>query len=235
MTVYAAPGSGIEASLLMAMPGGSGLAGTIRISIINTPVGVTFLAPTTAGINENPAGSGLYHWAGTAPATSGRYSIIWDRGTSIDLIAVEELVISGTPAPDVPAPGDDGNFTTGRFSLSNRFFFERCQISRYEEIGTEDGTPIQGLTIIDSGVPCRVDPYKGRQDFMMRGKMEASSREYALCYLPANANLRPGDRIGMTQGPRLSMIYQAASSELMGGAFDGHHIEAEVEVVTSAV
>jgi hypothetical protein len=233
MTIYAAPGGDLEASLLTAMPGGSGLVGTIRVSIVDTPAGATFLAPTTSNIVENPPSSGLYHWSGSAPGGPGRYSIIWDRGSSSELIAVEELVLSGTTAPDVP-PSGGGGFGSGRFALSNRFFFERCQVTRYEQIGTEDGTPIQGLSIADSGVPCRVDPYRGRTDMMMRGKFEATSREHALCYLPSNVDLRAGDRLGLTQGPRLGLIYEVLSSELIDGAFAGHHVEAEIGLVTSA-
>lgn len=91
MSIYAKGGATIEALLQAVTPG---QVGTYRVSIVDTPSGATFLAPTTSGIVENPTGSGIYAWSGTAPATVGQYAIIWDAGTSSNVLGVEDLIIN---------------------------------------------------------------------------------------------------------------------------------------------
>lgn len=98
MSIYATGGATIEA-LLQAVD--SGRAGTYRISIIDTPSGSTFLSPTTSGIVENPAGSGVYGWSGTAPTTVGQYAIVWDAGTSSAVLGIEDLTITESGAQPV--------------------------------------------------------------------------------------------------------------------------------------
>lgn len=102
MTIFAAPGATAEAALQWPV---TGLVGTLGVRIIDTPSGSTFLARTTAGIVENPAGSGLYEWSGTGPSTSGTWSLIWDDGAlTPGHCAVEELVVTST-ALAAAAPG----------------------------------------------------------------------------------------------------------------------------------
>jgi hypothetical protein len=215
------------------MPGSSGLAGTIRISIVDTPNGAVFLHPTTIGIVENPADSGLYHWAGTAPTTNGTYSIIWDRGSNANLIAVEELVVSGSLPADQPTTGPTGVYPN-RFGTMNRFLSERCSIMRYLQIGSDEGTPIQGLSILESSVPCRYDPVGGRRDALYRTNMTTTSLEHGVCYLPPEVEVLPSDHIAITVGAHAGYVLQTISGQQILAAFGAHHNEVEVERVLNA-
>jgi hypothetical protein len=96
MTIYAPPATTIEAALTGAS---TGLVGTLGIRILDTPSGVTFLARTTAGIVENPAGSGIYEWSGTGPSTAGTYSVVWDTGGATPVFTQEDLVVTFSPIP----------------------------------------------------------------------------------------------------------------------------------------
>jgi hypothetical protein len=92
LTIFAAPGATVEAALQWPV---TGLVGTLGIRIVDTPSGSTFLVRTTAGIAENPAGSGLYEWSGTGPSTGGTWSVIWDDGSATPgHMAIEELVVT---------------------------------------------------------------------------------------------------------------------------------------------
>jgi len=102
MSIYATGGATIEAVLQSVT---SGQAGTYRISIVDTPGGASVLGPTAAGITENPAGSGIYGWSGTAPNTVGQYTIIWDAGTSSSVLAIEDLFVTQSGAQPVVATG----------------------------------------------------------------------------------------------------------------------------------
>lgn len=91
MTVFAAPGATFEAS---AANGSTGLTGTIGVRISNLATDTDFLARTTAGISEYPAGSGLYARSFTAPTTLGTYALIWDTGGATPVYAREDLVVT---------------------------------------------------------------------------------------------------------------------------------------------
>lgn len=91
MSIYATSGATIEAILQAAE---TGKVGTYRVSIIDTPTSNYWLNPTTAGITEVPAGSSVYAWTGTAPSTIGTYTVVWDAGTTSQVLAVEDLVIT---------------------------------------------------------------------------------------------------------------------------------------------
>lgn len=105
MTIFAAPGATVEAALQWTV---TGLVGTLGVRIIDTPSGSTFLARTTAGIVENPAGSGLYEWSGAGPTTAGTWSVIWDDGaTTPGHTAIEELVVTSTAAAVAAPAGTD--------------------------------------------------------------------------------------------------------------------------------
>lgn len=107
MSIYAVGGATIEA-VLFALE--TGRVGTYRVSILNTPGTTYFLNPTTAGISESPAGSGLYAWSGTAPVTIGQYSIVWDAGTNAGVLGTEDLYITATGTQPVVSSGT--NLTT---------------------------------------------------------------------------------------------------------------------------
>lgn len=94
--LYASPGAAFEATLDSVYTGG---ATEFRISIIDTPTGNYFLEPTSVGIYENPVGSGIYSWAGTAPTVTGQYTIYWDDGGDPpEVYAAEDFIVSGQPA-----------------------------------------------------------------------------------------------------------------------------------------
>lgn len=94
--IYATPGSTFEADSSGAA---TGLVGTIGVRILHPAAGTTFLARTTAGITEQPAGSGIYFVSLTAPDDAGTYSIVWDDGSAY---APEELVVTYTLPSSVP-------------------------------------------------------------------------------------------------------------------------------------
>lgn len=84
----------------------TGLAGTIGVQILNSS-GTAVVARTTAGIVENPAGSGSYLATLTAPADAGDYTIFWDNGSiSPSTTTGEQLVVSSTSTPFTPPTGD---------------------------------------------------------------------------------------------------------------------------------
>ncbi len=90
MSIYAATGATIEASVAYL----TGVLGTLRVRIVNTPAGATFLAATTTGVTEAPTGSGVYFWTGAAPTTAGTYTIYWDLGSDATIVATEDLVVT---------------------------------------------------------------------------------------------------------------------------------------------
>ncbi len=92
MSIYGAPGATLEASVGYT----TGSLGTIRVRIVNTPSGATFLAATTTGVTEAPTGSGVYFWTGAAPTTDGVYTIYWDLGSDASIVATEDLYITSS-------------------------------------------------------------------------------------------------------------------------------------------
>lgn len=126
MSIYAVGGASIEATLFALE---SGQVGTYRISILDTPTDTYWLEPTTAGIVEQPGTSGLYSWSGTAPATVGQYSVIWDAGTTSQILATEDLIVTSTGVQPVPSAG--GNLTT---RAAVQAFLESTDSSRNDAI-----------------------------------------------------------------------------------------------------
>lgn len=104
MTLFAAPGSTVEISVVN-FP--TGLTGTVRYRLLDNQ-GATTSGPTTSGISEYPSGSGLYTASLTVPSTAGEYTILWDTGTlGPGTTAAESLTVSYS-APSASAPsGDD--------------------------------------------------------------------------------------------------------------------------------
>lgn len=224
MTVYAAPNSTIEASL---QANNSGGVGTYRISIVDTPSGMVFLPATTGGIVERPTGSGLYHWSGPGPARRGTYSIIWDSGSTSGVLATEELVVSGSVSPEAPTP-----VAPPAYSPLHRLLVERCSVMRFADLGTEDGTPIQGLTAVQQNVPCRIDlKGGGRANTFLRTARDAGFIESAIAIMPPGTDVRAGDRLKLTRGPRATKVYQVNAAELALGFGAAHHVEADVALI----
>lgn len=104
MSIYAVSGATIEA-VLQAQE--TGKAGTYRISILDTPGSSYWLNPTTSGITESPASSSVYAWTGTAPVTVGTYTVVWDAGTSSQVLAIEDLIVSSGGVQPVGPSGSD--------------------------------------------------------------------------------------------------------------------------------
>lgn len=92
-----------------------GVAGTggttnFRISIIDTPTGEYFLEPTSAGIVEVPAGSGIYVWSGVSPSKTGQYTIYWDNGEDPpEVYAVEDFIVTGQELLNAAATGGNAS------------------------------------------------------------------------------------------------------------------------------
>jgi hypothetical protein len=102
--MYVAPGATFEA-VATGFP--SGLAGTIRVRILDN-AGATTSGPTSVGIAEYPAGSGIYYVSLVAPVTAGQYTIMWDDGTvSPSSVATEDLIVTYTGAATALPSGRD--------------------------------------------------------------------------------------------------------------------------------
>lgn len=93
----------------------SGLEGTVGVRILDN-TGGTWLARTTSGVLEDPAGSGSYTATLPAPAVEGQYSVFWDWDGGGTLVpshtAAEDLRVVAatvqTPAPPPIPPGLPG-------------------------------------------------------------------------------------------------------------------------------
>lgn len=89
--IYAQPSTSFEARV---EGFATGLTGTIGVRVLDD-AGATTTARATAGITENPAGSGSYIVTLTAPADAGGYTVFWDDGTvSPSTTASEQLTVT---------------------------------------------------------------------------------------------------------------------------------------------
>lgn len=79
-------------------PSGTGLTGTVRYRLLDNdnvaddPV----YGPSTDGILEDPTGSGVYVFRGTAPTVAGTYSRAWDTGPDTPLVFDEDLLVTSS-------------------------------------------------------------------------------------------------------------------------------------------
>ncbi len=102
MPLTVQPGTTFEADALYLPPS---LEGTIGVQIKDKPAGGdVVVARTTAGITEEPAGSGHYGTELVAPDDGGQYWIFWDSGVDTAPFASEELVVSYTAPEAVTGP-----------------------------------------------------------------------------------------------------------------------------------
>lgn len=89
--MFVKAGRSFEATLAGAP---TGLTGTLGIQILDNTGNVT-TPRQSAGIAENPVGSGFYAVTLTAPPSAGQYSLFWDTGAvGPSTTASEELVVS---------------------------------------------------------------------------------------------------------------------------------------------
>jgi hypothetical protein len=94
----------------------TGLVGTVSVQLIDNLGGITY-APTTVGIIETPANSGVYCKTMIAPLVTGQYSLIWSQDGTFDddASSVDDLVVESQASPvfpPLPAP-TAGGITVG--------------------------------------------------------------------------------------------------------------------------
>lgn len=120
--IYVQAGTTFDATLEGAP---TGLEGTVGVRVVDPTTETTVVARTTAGINEYPAGSGVYGVTLTAPALDGHdspwgLSILWDivpGGAPLAPSATfteDLLVYTGIP-PGVPPVVGQPYFTIAEF------------------------------------------------------------------------------------------------------------------------
>lgn len=104
--------SAVASSAFVALteePTTPGLVGTLGVQIRDALDNVVE-ARTTAGIVEVVAGSGIYRFAGTAPALPGAYVLVWDTGGVTPIYSSELMQVqpgSGyTPVGDITTVAD---------------------------------------------------------------------------------------------------------------------------------
>lgn len=110
MTIYAIPNTQYKATL--SAQDYPSLVGTVGVEI-TTEGGATVTARTTSGITEYPAASGIYHYTGTSPGSTGSYVVLWDTGGSTPVYASEDLIVSASPIGPIPTPGPRDLTTLG--------------------------------------------------------------------------------------------------------------------------
>lgn len=100
-TLYATPGATFEA-FLQGVPS----TPTVRVRVVDTPSGSTVYGPSSTGVVENPAGSGLFYVALAAPLVVGTYAVQWDYNVATP-VAADLLVVSGAVPASSIATGTD--------------------------------------------------------------------------------------------------------------------------------
>lgn len=162
MPIYAEPGATFEATVDNAP---TGLTGTIGVRVLDTPGATIITARTTAGISENPSGSGIYSVALAAPNTLGTYSVVWDTGggapvyTSEDLFVTDTLTVTtapgGSPGGDAQSLGDmrqevlDHEFSETRYPDYIDKQLNRCQTLIAEKISFRQLQDVEAYTTVN--------------------------------------------------------------------------------------
>src|SRR4051812_12974377 len=103
-----APG-GVYSSRLSLGPVQTGLVGTVRFRLIDNDniVDDPIYGPSTAGIVEDPTGTGVYLFTANAPLVVGLYNPAWDTGPGTELYFDDALVVSTSlPGAFVPSGHD---------------------------------------------------------------------------------------------------------------------------------
>lgn len=100
--IYAQPGAPFQ---VVADGFEAGLVGTVGVQLLDNATGTVVLARTTGGITEPiKAPKPLYLFMGGAAPAEGRYTVVWDDGTTS---ASDDLIVGG-PAPFGPSAGGSG-------------------------------------------------------------------------------------------------------------------------------
>lgn len=105
MSEHAAPSSAYT-SRIVGLP--TGLVGTVRFRLVDDDATADdpVYGPSTAGIIEDPTGSGSYLFRGTAPASAGKYARLWDTGVGTALVADEDLIVTYSASASLPAANE---------------------------------------------------------------------------------------------------------------------------------
>lgn len=107
-----------------------GLVGTLGVRIRDIVANTDIVARTTAGITEQPAGSGTYFASLTAPTTPGAsYAVIWDDAAGA--FAAETITLASAGIPSVPGhirvkvatDGDSDGFVVGEIAQFDADFY----------------------------------------------------------------------------------------------------------------
>lgn len=111
MSVEAVSGASFEACFDSGEPG---LAGSVSMQVIDNDGGVA-IAPSTAGIIESPAGSGVYCVNRTAPIATGHYTVVWSKDGTYDQygIGIDDLFVVSAFAEVPPLPSLSGDLLSG--------------------------------------------------------------------------------------------------------------------------
>lgn len=98
--------------------GVTGLVGIVSVMIVDND-GNTVTAPSTAGITETLAGSGVYVAERIAPGDTGQYTVIWTLDGTYDdgTVTIEDLIVAASegaePLAPLPPPGQVGAIPIG--------------------------------------------------------------------------------------------------------------------------
>jgi hypothetical protein len=135
--IYARPADTFDATTNGAP---TGLTGTLGVRVIDQPAGATMLARTTAGISEQPPGSGIYSVTLIAPAIAGSYLVVWDTGGATPVYALEELQVAGVlPADVVISPGGNVVVSFTDYTPPPRYDGQSWTQARIEEAAAATG------------------------------------------------------------------------------------------------
>lgn len=213
MSDFVAPGGGYSSRLALGAAF-TGLAGTVRFRLLDndTVADDPVYGPSTDDIVEDPAGSGSYVFAGTAPSTAGTYSRAWDRGAGTDLIFDDDLVVTYTPTEPAQAEA----FATAA-DLANRLglVFTADETARAEALLADASEVIrdetgQTITLVEDDVLARRGTVDDRIVLPQRPVVSVASvvldgSEISDWYLDGDAIVRAGSLdvgLGILDRPR---------------------------------
>lgn len=140
---YEPPGATIDVALSGAPTGLTGTMAVRLMKVVTSGADTIAVARTTAGIVENPAGSGIYQASITLPSTVGDYYAVWDDGSTFtrDDDTIRVTYNGAAPAGVVGAP----YFTVAEFRVEYGTDVEPFEDERIEAKRAEAEETIEGL------------------------------------------------------------------------------------------
>lgn len=87
----------------------TGLVGTVRFRLLDNDATADdpVYGPSAADVIEDPTGSGVYVFRGTAPTIASTYSRAWDRGAGTELVFDEDLLVTSSASTGAAPSGRD--------------------------------------------------------------------------------------------------------------------------------